>query len=127
MGVQRYRVRFALGGHFRGQDYESSSEEEEEEKSRRRKERKKRPRYVGDSHGTEESSVTLGSESESNAQEPNGSTSDVFWSTDEEGPRSPDIEPLLGSSEDEARNMDTETDIIYVFTLPTRPVRPETM
>ena len=70
----------------RGQDYGSSSEEEEEEKGKRRKERRKRPRYVGDSHRTEESSVTLGSESESNAQEPNGSTSDVFWSTDEEGP-----------------------------------------
>ena len=44
---------------------------------------------------------------------------------DEEGPDSPEIDPLLGSSEDDARKVDMEADLIDVFSLPIRPARPE--
>merc|ERR1712105_131326 len=93
---------------------------------RRRKERRRRPRYIGDSHGTEESSVTLGSESDADTQERKESGSDGSESTDEGKPGSPDIESLLGSTDGEAENGDTEIEMINIFTLPIRPARPET-
>merc|ERR1712105_302899 len=93
---------------------------------RRRKERRRRPRYIGDSHGTEESSVTLGSESDANTQECKESGPDGSDSTDEGKPGSPDIESLLGSTDGEAENGNTEIAMVDVLTLPVRPARPET-